>query len=112
MITAMNILKIRIGILRKILILGIVLVTISLLYFVRPLQEAHVSRSYVSSDNDGEVEVGGKQDGVDYDVQSEFMGVLPRVLDSAKRSGVVSHLRSLIGGSSLLKENYKLLLIM
>ncbi|XP_030831380.1 CMP-N-acetylneuraminate-beta-1,4-galactoside alpha-2,3-sialyltransferase isoform X2 [Strongylocentrotus purpuratus] len=96
MISAMNILKIRIGILRKVLILGIVLVTISLLYFVRPLQETHVSRSYISSENDGEVG-GGKQDGVDYDVQSEFMGVLPRVLDSAKRSGVVSHLRSLIG---------------
>lgn len=110
MISAMNILKIRIGILRKILILGIVLVTISLLYFVRPLQETSVSRSYVSSDNDGEV--GVKQDGIDYDVQSEFMGVLPRVLDSAKRSGVVSHLRSLIGRSSLLKENYKLLPIM
>ncbi|XP_054749640.1 uncharacterized protein LOC129255111 [Lytechinus pictus] len=74
----MNTVMFRTGVLRKIYILFIILATVLLFYFVRPLQE-----TYISSVKDGV----GKKDGMDYDDQSES-GILHEI---------INYLRSLIG---------------
>ncbi|XP_041453957.1 CMP-N-acetylneuraminate-beta-1,4-galactoside alpha-2,3-sialyltransferase-like isoform X2 [Lytechinus variegatus] len=76
----MNTVMFRTGVLRKIYILFIILATVLLFYFVRPLQD-----TYISSVKDGDML--GKKDGMDYDDQAES-GIL---------HVIISYLRSLIG---------------